>query len=72
MPAIPTVPVRERVVVLAATSSVTVPLAVPPAGVTVIHGTFDTAVQLQPAIDVTAAATEPPVYATDALSGETV
>jgi hypothetical protein len=72
LPAIVTFPLRVVVAALAATVNVTNALADPLAGATVIQAALDTAVQLQPAVDVTATATDPPAYATDALSGETV
>ena len=52
-PAIVRVPVREAVVVLAATDQVTVPLPLPLAGVHVSQATLLNGVQAQPAAAVT-------------------
>jgi hypothetical protein len=61
LPAIVTVPVRELLVLLAATLICTVPLPDPePPDVTVIHDALLVAVRLHPLVAVTAMLTDPP------------
>jgi len=70
VPAMVSVPVRALVVLFAATVTPTVPSPDPLApAVTVIHGTFDTAVHAQPAGAVTRRLVAPPAVCVERLVG---
>jgi hypothetical protein len=73
-PATLIVPLRTAVLVFGATRNVTVPVPVPPAGAsTVIHdGAEEVAVQLQPALAVTAIVSTIPAAPIDTLAGSTL
>lgn len=71
LPATVTVPVRGEVAALAATASVTAPLAAPEVADGTIHETLEAAAQVQPSVLVTATVVLDAALDSDAVTGDT-